>query len=269
MTLAGYLEKIRQGKPVNYENFLRCLPADISARHMLIFSTTRVGAQRWLVTCQEAGLIEKLQSAATKPDDRVAAAVLGNSHQTVSEAAILLVYHSLLVDSRPGVVYLSADETVQDFKCKPLALLIENQQNFVQSAAMLRIASAFCGQLLTLENTDVVYGGGSRVNSARITSWLSHYDDIICAFDFDLGGLRMFRALKKRLGIQTTFLQPPDWAPFRDYFIYPPRTTKRFLQAIDLATQLGFTGLAEVIHQTGHFMEQESLLAEPSALERL
>ena len=183
-----------------------------------------------------------------------------------AEATLLLVHHSSLPDLRPEVVYLTPKESVHDFKPKSVALMVENQQNFLQFTAMLSITSLFLQRRLSLDEVDVVYGGGSHTHSTRTAGWLSQYDEIICAFDYDLAGLRVFRVLQKRLGTKAFFLQPSSWTPYQELFVCSPRSTERFLKAIELATRLGFHELAGVIHRSGYFMEQDRLLADPSVL---
>lgn len=260
MNLDHYLQKIRNGEPVNYHGFVGHLPAAIRSRHQELFSTEKVAANRWRVNCLEAGLLEQLEAEAAMPQNRAEATLLGDSHRHQTDSSFMLVYHGALTDRRPAVVVLTASEQLQDFVAKPNVLLIENEQNFARPEAMLAFASRCFGNALSLDNTDVVLAGGSRIVRALNIIWLGQYSQVLCAFDYDLGGLRIYSSLRRRLGNSVLLVQPPEWQSYHRLFRMKPRSTERAVQAIELAGQLGFDNLAQTFRETGHFMEQEMIL---------
>jgi hypothetical protein len=260
MNLNHYIQRIRRGQPVNYHGFVRHLPAAIRGHHQGLFSTEKVAANRWRVSCLEAGLLDQLEAESAMPQNRAEATWLGDSHRHQTDTSFLLVYHGALADRRPAVVVLTASEQQQDFIAKPNALLIENEQNFARPEAMLAFASRCCDKILSLENTDVVLAGGNRIVRTLNVTWLAQYRQVLCAFDYDLGGLRIYSSLRDRLGAGVLFVQPPDWQRHHRLFRMTPKSTARAVQAIELAHQLGFDGLAQLFRETGHFMEQEMIL---------
>lgn len=260
-TLGSYLTQIRQGRPVNYEVFLRFLPRAVAARHRELFQVERVSAQRWQVACLDPGLFEQLEADAVVPDTRQAAALQGDSHRQKTSSAFVLTYHDALPDRRPDVVCLTPTSTLTGFDTKSTVLVVENEDNFAQFEEMLEFAAECVGQPLTITNCDVILGGGNRVGRDLVCEWLTDYEQVLCAFDYDLGGLKMFASLKRRLGAKATFVQPDDWLPWRESFRLTPRTPARLAEAVSRANQLGFDGLAQAFRDTHRFMEQEALLA--------
>ncbi|MDX1587915.1 MAG: hypothetical protein R3296_03170 [Oleiphilaceae bacterium] len=263
MSLRKNLMRIRRGEGVNYPLFLRQLPAELSGRHHQLFRTEKVASNRWRVQCLDESLLASLEARSEVPDNRVAAARQGDSHRTGTDKTFLLVYHDQLTDARPEVVCLSPDETLQEFTAKSQVLVVENEQNFAFPQAMLAFATDCSGRPCDRHNTDVVLGAGNRITSALSVTWLSGYDRVLCAFDYDPGGLRLFSSLARRLGQKAHFVQPVDWGPWESCFVRRPANTERFTGAIDQALELGFTDLAEIFRRTGHFMEQEMLLELP------
>ncbi|MEX0603291.1 MAG: hypothetical protein WD623_04015 [Marinobacter sp.] len=260
MNLSHYIQSIRRGEPINYHGFVRHLPATLRKHHQGLFSTEKVAANRWRVTCLEAGLLDQLEAGSVIPQNRAEATLLGDSHRYQTDTSFVLVYHSALVDCRPAVIVLTEGEQLQDFAAKPNVLLIENEQNFARPEAMLAFASHCFGKVFSLENTDVVLAGGNRIVRSLNVSWLGQYSQVLCAFDYDLGGLRIYSSLRNRLGNGVVLVQPPKWQIHHRLFRMKPKTTERAVQAIELALQLGFEDLAKTFRETGHFMEQEMIL---------
>ncbi|WP_166269410.1 hypothetical protein [Marinobacter caseinilyticus] len=266
-SLTRYIACIREGLPINYYGFVQALPESVRFRHESLFRTEKVASNRWRVTCLNESILDALEAAAAAPESRTEAAAKGDSHQYRTARSFLLVYHAELSDERPAVVMLSVDHSVQDFVSKPNALVVENEENFARPEAMLAFASLCSGRLLSLSNTDVILGGGSRIARSLNVAWLKCYEQLWCAFDYDLGGLRLYQALQKKLGTRVVFVQPADWHDFYSRFTMSPKSTDRCVQAITLASAMGFDALARAFRETGHFMEQECVLDNIEALQ--
>lgn len=257
-----YLKKILRGQPINYEAFLKKLPERFRRRHRELFATEKVQTNRWVVTVLDKTAFAELQTIAEAPVSRVDAAKKGNSHRHGTDVSFLLVYHQELAFSRPDVVVVGNDSVDMGFHRAKSALVVENERNFYQYVQMLDFASEALGMDLRPANCDVVLGGGNRVTSGAVLDWLNGYDDVLCAFDYDAGGLQMFSTIVASLGDKANFLQPRDWQPWLDRFCKIPDTTERFIRALSLAEGLGFMALAEAFRATGKFMEQEMILDE-------
>ncbi|WP_165856289.1 hypothetical protein [Marinobacter sp. JSM 1782161] len=260
--LEKYLAAIREGRPINFEAFRKLLPASIAGRWSRHFDVERVSQQRWRVRIVDTSVAAELEQLARVPGTRREAALQGDSHRRETATAFVLVYHEALIDPRPDVVCLNAGRCHLGFAPKATALVVENEDNFAQARQMLAFAASCLGEPLALDCCDVVLGGGNRVLRAPVMDWLAGYDRVLCAFDYDLGGLKMFQALRERLGDRAHFLQPPDWTLYHAGFCKTPGSPQRLIEAIERAGALGFTGLAERFRETRQFMEQEIILDE-------
>lgn len=258
--LGKYLAQLRQGEAFNYEAFLKYLPPAISARHLDYFQVERVSKQRWRVSCSDPALLAQLEEQASTPSTRRQAALKGDSHRQRTGAAFLLSYHEALPDTRPDVICLTSSSSLANFEIKTTALVIENEDNFAQFRQMLEFTSGCLGEAVTLSNCDVILGGGNRVSRKLVTDWLAGYQRVLCAFDYDLGGLKMFASLKNHLGTKAIFLQPGEWSQWREAFQLTPGTPDRLVEAVKRANDMGFVGLAQMFRDTQKFMEQETLL---------
>ncbi|MDC9725702.1 MAG: DUF2220 family protein [Gammaproteobacteria bacterium] len=261
MSLKQYLDKIKAGKPINFTRFINLLPSFYEKQKRDLFSVSLQSPQKWIVSCS-LEVFQELEKLAKVPENRIEAAAMGNSHRAKVSSGFLLVYHQNLSDSRPDVVYLEQESYLQCFQSKKYLLIVENEENFFLSNSMLKLASIFTNQQIDLTNTDIVLGSGTRVTSRLAQSWYQQYDSILCAFDYDLAGLKMYRTLQANLGEQVHFLQPQNYSQYEPYFKMKPKTHPQLMECIKLAQQLGFEALANCIKKQRMFMEQEMLLME-------
>jgi len=260
--LNDYLEKILRGQPINYEAFLKKLPEAFRRRHRDLFAAEKVQTNRWIVRVLDEAAFAELQNIAQAPVSRVEAAKKGNSHRHGTAVSFLLVYHQGLASARPDVAVVGTDSVDMGFHRTRSVLVIENERNFYQYQQMLKFTSEVLGRALHLADCDVVLGGGNRVTRGAILDWLTGYEEVFCAFDYDAGGLQMFSTMAAHLGDKATFVQPRDWQPWLARFCKVPDSTERFTRAVSLAEGLGFMALAEAFRSTGKFMEQEIILDE-------
>lgn len=257
-----YLKKILKGQAINYEAFLKKLPDALRRRHRELFATEKVGVSRWRVTILDEVAFAALQQQAAAPVSRVDAAKKGDSHRHGTEVSFLLVYHHALTGNRPDSVVITGDSVDIGFRPAPSVLVVENERNFYHYRQMLAFAGACLGRPVDLTNCDVVLGGGNRITRAADLDWLKRYDEVLCAFDYDAGGLQMFSSVQSVLGDKACFLQPVEWPPWLGRFRKTPDATERFTKALSLAEDLGFVSLAQAFRATGKFMEQEMILDE-------
>jgi hypothetical protein len=264
-SLRFYLEQICDGKAINYDQFLLKLPTHYHASRTTIFQTKLISAKpkKWEVKCTDETIFNELWALSATPESRVHASALGNSHNQSVSANLIMVYHQSLGENLcPSVVYVSGENTFQTFQSKKRLLLIENEENFIRHRAFCQTISQLSAKDITISNTDIALGGGNRATSKFLIQWYAHYDEVFCAFDYDLGGLKMFDTLQKGLKNAAYFIQPTDYKIIFDLFNKRPEHDDKLLKAINLAKQLGFSQLSKTFFNTRHFMEQESLLKE-------
>tara|TARA_B100001121_G_scaffold297842_1_gene304745 strand:+ start:1764 stop:2645 length:882 start_codon:yes stop_codon:yes gene_type:complete len=260
-----YLDKIRAGQPINYEAFLKRLPAAVRARQRRLFRSERVAPNRWRVQVLDEGAFAELEAWAAPARDRTEAAAKGDSHRSRTRHTFLLVYHEQRPSGRPDTLVLSETAVDCGFEPKRQVLVVENEDNFFAFRTMLAFAAREAVPGLDLSNCDVVLGGGKRVTRRSCLDWLDRYERVYCALDYDAGGLEIFATIRTHLGDKAGYLQPRDWSAWYHRFRRTPARTARFARAIRLAEDLGFDSLARAFRATGKFMEQEMILDERPA----
>ncbi len=261
MNIQHYINQIKNEKPINFSRFLNLLPDSYTKQKRRLFDLTLQAPQKWLVRCSP-DVLQALEALAVQPTNRLQATELGDSHRCAVSSGFLLVYHQALTDSRPDVVYLEQDSYLQNFQAKKRLLIVENEENFFLAELMLKLATKLTQQQLDLSNTDIVLGSGTRATSKLARSWYQQYEHILCAFDYDTAGLKMYRTLKANLGEHVQFLQPQSYNGYQHCFKMMPKTQPQLMECINLAEQLGFMALAETVQKHKKFMEQEMLLLE-------
>lgn len=261
MNLKQYLDKIKAGSPINFTRFINVLPDSYNKHKYDLFGLSLQSPRKWIVTCSP-DVINELEQLAKKPINRVEASAMGDSHRASVSSGFLLVYHQNLSDNRPDVVYLEQENYIQGFQPKKRLLIVENEENFFLPISMLKLASRFMEQKIDLSNTDIVLGSGARATSKLALAWYKQYSHILCAFDYDSAGLKMYRTLKTQIGNLVCFLQPQSYKQYESYFKMPPKTHQQFTECIKIAEKLGFLELSKTVKKQRKFMEQEMLLME-------
>ena len=264
-SLRQYLTKIQRREPINYDQFLNVLPTSYRHNSKQLFQikfASNKKTKKYLVTCDESTFNE-LWQASEPVTDRVQSTLLGDSHKHRVSANLLMVYHREIASSLcPDVIYVSASDILQHFKSQKRLLLVENEENFIQYGAFIDTLSRLTAHQIDIEDTDIALGGGNRASSQFLMKVYAQYDEILCAFDYDLGGLKTFRSIQATLGDKVHFVQPSNYSIVATLFKKSPGSDTKLLDTIDMANSLGFCELADIFKKTRHFMEQESLLAE-------
>lgn len=261
--LSSYLSQIRSESPINISGFRRLLPKEIKESIHSHFDITPIDGKKAILRPLSQGVMDQLQELCIMPENRIEAAKLKDSHKVGVSKAYLLAYTDISKSDHPQTIILSEDRVTLNFTPKNTVLLIENEENFFHYEAMLRIASSFLKTPeLSIETADVVLAGGNRVNKSSILNWInSTYSKVICAFDYDLGGLRMFDTLSNTV-THAQFLMPDNLDEYKDCFVNDPITSFRLRKAEALAERHKLVSLSQYFSKTRHFMEQEMLLIE-------
>ncbi|MCD9514230.1 Wadjet anti-phage system protein JetD domain-containing protein [Photobacterium carnosum] len=253
MRLNQYLQKIEQGKVINLECFITCLPFLDPQQWRDIYQAERVRGGYLLDIID----VEKHQALyKTIAQDRVEAAYQGSSHDFTTSFSHILVLNQYCVSQIPVVVL----STNSGFKCAgkllgKQAVIIENQENFYRYQDFL----AAIGVSNYADDCDILLGAGNQICHGLNRGFLATYDVIYCAQDLDLGGLTIFQTLRKTLP-QCFWLAPNDWAKYREQFKLLPKNAIQLAKAIQLARDLGLSQEADTMNQTRAFLEQEALL---------
>lgn len=264
--LVKYLQQIAAGKAVNYQKLLGLLPPAFYQQRNELFRVRASGAGKWQVQIADQALFAALVASAEQPKDRITASQQGDSHRTTTSSSFLLVYHQQAALPRPDVVLAQGqtDGSVTlscGFVPKKTLLLVENEENFFRYQQLLPLGQLMQASEFNLDNLDIALAAGSRVGSALLQPFLSQYQHIWCAFDYDAAALELYDHLAKRYGSRLQFLTAPDLSPWYAKFQAQPKSPALLAKAVELARQHRLDGLAEAFLVTKHFLEQEVLLA--------
>ncbi|GEK12917.1 Wadjet anti-phage system protein JetD domain-containing protein [Aliivibrio fischeri] len=257
MKLNQYLTKISQGKTINLDRFIVCLPHSDFNEWRKIYSATRVRGGYNLTI-----LDEKRHKELFEPEisNRVSASYVGRSHDFSSNYAHILVLNRITESQIPFVVvsHLEGYKTEGKLIGKK-AVLIENIENFYRYREFLE----FIGHSSMIDSCDIIFGSGNQICHHLNHPFLSSYDELYCAQDVELGGLTIYKTLKASLP-QSNWLAPSDWEVFRNKFKLKPKNSTHLEKAIQLARDLELNTEADLMNQTRSFLEQEALLPELS-----
>lgn len=253
MKLNEYLKHISRGDTINLDRFIECLPYSDLSEWRRTYSAVRVrgGYHLTIINQERHDALYKL-----KPTDRASASQIGRSHDFPSNFSHSLVLNHFNKYQIPFVVL----SDIHGFKTEgklvgKQAVIVENIENFYRYQEFLD----FIGHPSLAENCDIIFGSGNQICHHLNQPFLSTYDKLHCAQDIELGGLMIYRTLKKSLH-QCCWLAPVNWDLFKDQFKLVPKHSSHLTKAIKLARELELHMEADLMNQTRSFLEQESLL---------
>ncbi|MBV1883865.1 MAG: DUF2220 domain-containing protein [Pseudomonadales bacterium] len=204
--------RVRAGHPVDWSLVLQGL-LNVGVDRKLIDKAAEAkvyGAGVYKVTIlnEEAFLeIEHLISPVDK-SSRSAASLSGNSHAVSVNGAMLAVWAA---DEPESVNRIFKDELPMPQPGRRHALITENEECFLNKEATYRFVKEHCEVGHSYEDIEFIYGSGNSVSNKRIIPYLKSFDgDVMCLFDVDLGGLKIYaNLLSAGLPVETTYYLVP------------------------------------------------------------
>lgn len=196
-----YLEKILNQEPISYSSFLKqCEKNNISdQKNRTIFSISSNGKKnQYLLTIKNKQLFEDTFSnfLIKHEDKKVEAALRGNSKKAKSSRSLMIWKENSNGVNSIAIEFNNQDYVLNIDKKKKL-IIIENLNNF------LNIKSNF--PELDLKEYNFVWGNGNNITDKNFISFLNEYEEVICFFDIDLGGFKMFKSLYNQLNTKIEF----------------------------------------------------------------
>ncbi|MEI6895482.1 MAG: hypothetical protein V5789_12845 [Colwellia sp.] len=281
MNLHQYLVAIEEHKAINLTRFKALLPPEYKQNWRNIFSyTPALGKDKYILSVNDEPCFRQLLQLTKPSNNRVDASTQGDSHQHNTSMSFLLVYANVTLQAAthkklisPTVVVSDGSALTMDFTCQKTLVIIENQENFFRY-------QEFLPKLVTIRTqVDIAFGQGNSVTNTLNAKFFAQYQQILCCFDYDLGGLTMFSSLikltsakpskTKLTNTKLSLVLPSKACLHRDEFLNShfkkmPKQDSHWRQAITLAEQLGFTDLAQAFNRSKKFMEQEVYLSDPN-----
>lgn len=272
MNLHKYLLDIDSNKAINLSRFLSLLPELHKHNWRSIFSARKVqGIDKYTLVVIDTACFEQLLLEAQPSNNRVDASIKGDSHTHNTSMSFMLVFPDAFNKQiwnervrRPEVVVCDSSHLTIGFQTKKTLVIIENQENFFRYQEFLPVLlQPFISDTAQL---DIAFGNGNSISNSLHAEFFDQYHEVLCCFDYDLGGLTMFSSLMKLSSAKFTFIAPSTVQLNDDNFLNShfkkiPNKVKDWHQAIRLAEQLGLADLAHAFNRTKKFMEQEVYLS--------
>jgi hypothetical protein len=258
--ISKYLAKIKSGQAIKFATFLSILPESLreDVRNNASVQLQQKGLSFVKISCEV--LNERLYQLTIEPENRVEATTQGDSHKVNTSTSYLLAYHEKITSIHPETVVINSDGANCKFKQKTHVIIVENLELFFAREVLLDKMNLVFGLNLSFINTDLIYGSGNQVTNKLNKEFLSQYESTLCFFDYDLGGLKIFKALRNMLGAKAKFLEPTS-ENLRKYFIKKPEKESLYFKALASAEELGLMALHSLLLSETAFMEQEVILA--------
>lgn len=258
--IAKYLKNIEQSKAIDYSKFLALLPEKLREEVRERASIRFLNKGSVVVEIQSKQLMEKLRSLTIEPSTRVDATMLGNSHRVNTSTSYLLAYHQLSLGVYPDVVINNKDGTNFRFQAKSRLVIIENSELFFARDKLFSQMNKAFSLSLSFENSDLIFGAGNQISNKYNHAFVDQYESILCFFDYDVGGLKIYKAMQNMVGSKAKFLEPCS-GNLDEFFLKKPKNQDQYKKALEAAKDLGLSKLYLLFESKRSFMEQEALLA--------
>ncbi len=258
--IGKYFQNIEQSKAIDYSKFLSLLPEQLreEVKEKATINFLSKGSVIVEICCEQ--LLEKLRSLAIEPSTRIDATLLGDSHKVNTSTSYLLAYHQSSVDVHPDTIISSKNETHLKFQPKKRLVIVENAELFFARGTLFAQMNKAFSLSLSFDNTDLVFGAGNQISNKHNYTFINQYDSILCFFDYDFGGLKIYKAMRNMVGSKAKFLEPNS-DNLNEFFIKRPKTQEQYTKALEAANNLGLSKLYSLFESKKSFMEQEALLA--------
>lgn len=258
--ISKYLQNIERGEAFNYAVFLSLLPEDLREEVEYVASKEFLNKNAIVVDIPDHDLFDRLKALTVEPKDRVDATLQGDSHRAKTSTSYLFAYHQHSTDIHPDTVICNKEAAYFPFQPKHQLVIVENSELFFARQTLFTQMNRAFSLSLSFENTDLVFGAGNQISNQYNRNFIDRYDSVLCFFDYDLGGLKIFKAMKNMLGDKAIFLEP-DSNRLGHLFVKQPKSQEQYLKALEAAKSLGLRKLHQLLLDKKLFMEQEALLA--------
>ncbi len=258
--IGKYLQNIEQSKAIDYSKFLALLPEKLceEVKDKATINFLGKGSVIVGISCEQ--LLEKLRSLTIEPSSRIDATLQGDSHKVNTSTSYLLAYHQSTLDVHPDTIISCNGETHLRFQPKKRLVIIENAELFFARETLFSQMNKAFSLSLSFENTDLIFGAGNQISNKQNYTFINQYESILCFFDYDFGGLKIYKAMRNMVGNKAKFLEPNS-DNLNEFFIKKPKNHEQYAKSLEAANNLGLSKLYSLFEAKKSFMEQEALLA--------
>lgn len=194
--LFEYFIKIKMGKTINYSAFKKLCEYHRLSDWENVFSFIHLGKQKYHVTVLDEVQFQRWCELYSNQDNtRIQAAKAGDSHREKAGVSFLLRHNQQ--SGTPEVLWLAAGKACPR-NISHSAVIMENLENFYHLTAMQTVLAQWLPETANI-GADWLFGSGNQISNSLNHNYLSQYPIIYCLFDWDVGGIQIFRNLKKML----------------------------------------------------------------------
>jgi len=213
-----YLNAIKESAPLPLFVFKDWCSKQLDIDNELfskIFNVTNsISTKHYLVSIKDTSLYEQYFSRFeySSNDEKVEATLHGDSKKGKIDGGVLNFKHHYF--DQHGISICFRNTKTGFNPSSTSLLLIENLNNFLSPN------NVFVGIDEEKLKSNVIWSKGQEITSKQYVNFLNKYDQIICFFDFDLGGFEAFKRLKLTLrsDIKLTFYHPVHLAKYLNFF---------------------------------------------------
>ena len=207
--LSKHVKKIIEGEPIPIRNFTKLcseigIGRDVIGKTFYIRPYNCENPKLFTLSIKDMRKFNETFLRFTYKDNnsKVSAALSGNSKRGKVNAGILNYFDNC--SSKQGRTLL-----FEDNKCltpppkKDSIIIVENLSTFINLSIEIM-------PTLDMKDTPIIYGKGGEIRSNQFNSFLAGYKNIICFFDYDLGGIDIYNVLYGKFGSKVIFYKHPE-----------------------------------------------------------
>lgn len=209
-----FFDNVDNKKPINFKRYIEKFKEKGIAIEKM-FVPVLVKHPLYILTPtnhEEYATLKTKMNVHIEKTDRASYAVHGDSHLTSVSYAFLLVKES--INATIKTVFFNKGEIHQTepLSLKKKAIIIENLENFGNTLANFEHIN------IDLNEYSVIFGSGNTITNTMFNDFLMSFDEILCLFDIDAGGLQMFNTLDKRYP-HCQFIYPDNLLCIMDKYV--------------------------------------------------
>lgn len=259
-----YLHNIRDKKHINVRSFYHaCEKRGINiemVRKIFEIRQCACGARnKYFLTVLDEDLYRQHFSRFFVIDDdhKVNAALHGSSKRGNVNAGILNYFVNYKTTIGQSLIFVDGI-CLQPPTHGGSVLLVEN----INTA--IKLSPAVVPDL-NLDELPIIYSKGNEIASDQFRGFLGEFDNVICFFDYDVGGLKTFKSLHDYLGNKATFYTHPNL----DYLLKEfgkKLTEKQFISLQELAVNKETSVVVAALRDKRKWLEQEIFQAKNTGI---
>lgn len=256
--MKNFFNNIDNGKQVNFKRYIDIFKEKGIAIDKM-FTTALVKHPHYILTpknIEEYTALKVKMNIDVEKIDRTSASIHGDSHLISVSYAFLLVKESINATIKTIFFEHNCISQTESFTLKKKVIIIENLENFGNILANFRKIN------IDVNEYSFIFGSGNTITNIKFREFLQTFDEVLCLFDIDEGGFRMFSTLEKHHK-NCQFIYPENILELMDKYV-----AKTHPKEVILALNSRFGKheklhpILTIVNSTQKTLEQELYLIE-------